>query len=487
MHKHAELSLRDLMSTDAQLPIFDLTTTANPNGQKARKRKIDKTLAEIRRLHDELNTQLYAMPKERPTINSPGDAFRVLQGFLSPLDHEELWVLGLDTRNRVMNLTKLYQGSVNSSQVRVGEVFRQAIIDNAPGIILAHNHPSGDPSPSPDDVSVTRSIVQAGKLLDISVLDHLVIGGERFVSLKERERCWGFLEAADTLIPKYPDPTSPVIQKIGDSMTIQDTNLKEKVLRAIALQAQGAFVSDYHHELPLPGHKELVNLRYSHERDENGRYYDYETPWGKFSSDTENSLVVVMRKGTPPAELLPQPRLELATATLHTGYVAIHNNGSSFEMDFKTRDRLCWETLRIINQTLAAENMPIAVWQVDEAKTDTPASDPHLQRLSHAVCLQRHLGSGRAAAGCRPDRHHQPGTAESHQGNPGTERWQELPVAQDAGKQRLSAWSQTRLCTVNNHLTPVNAEGTVSVLLHPLSGDPQANPSRTLLPGRRSG
>jgi DNA repair protein RadC len=70
--------------------------------------------------------------------------------------------------------------------VRVSEVFRQAILDNAPSILVAHNHPSGDASPSPDDVATTRAIVQAGKLLDIELIDHLVIGKEQFVSLKER-------------------------------------------------------------------------------------------------------------------------------------------------------------------------------------------------------------------------------------------------------------------------------------------------------------
>ncbi len=105
---------------------------------------------------------------------------------MSVLDHEELWVINLDIRHRVMNLVKLYQGSVNSSQIRVAEVFRLAIADNSPAILLAHNHPSNDPAPSPDDVSVTHSIVQAGKLLDIEVLDHLVICLDKYVSLKER-------------------------------------------------------------------------------------------------------------------------------------------------------------------------------------------------------------------------------------------------------------------------------------------------------------
>ena len=169
-----------------QLPILDLTTTAKPTGTKSRKRKVDRTLAEIRKLHEDLNACLYSHPTERPVIHSPQDAFDILQPFLSPLDHEELWVVNMDTRNRVMNLIRLYQGSVNMAQVRVGEVFRQAVIDNAPSIILAHNHPSGDPMPSPDDIGLTRTIVQAGKMLDITVLDHIVLGAGRYISLKER-------------------------------------------------------------------------------------------------------------------------------------------------------------------------------------------------------------------------------------------------------------------------------------------------------------
>jgi DNA repair protein RadC len=150
------------------------------------KRLVAETLAKLHQLHDELNAQLYAHPTERPVIHSPQDAYDILRCFLSVLDHEELWVVNLDTRHRIMNLVKLYQGSVNSSQIRVAEVFHSAIADNAPAILLAHNHPSGDPSPSPDDVSVTHSIVEAGKLLDIEVLDHLVICPDKFVSLKER-------------------------------------------------------------------------------------------------------------------------------------------------------------------------------------------------------------------------------------------------------------------------------------------------------------
>ena len=92
----------------------------------------------------------------------------------------------LDTRNRVIDIVEIYHSSLNSAQVRVAELFKPAIQRMSAAIILVHNHPSGDPTPSPDDVAVTRAVVQAGKLLDIDTLDHLVIGRGRFVSLKER-------------------------------------------------------------------------------------------------------------------------------------------------------------------------------------------------------------------------------------------------------------------------------------------------------------
>jgi len=124
---------------------------------------------------------------DRPAINSPADAANMLMYQMAALDQEYLFVILLDTRNRVLGLPfEVYHGSLNTSLVRVGELFREAIKVNAAALIVAHNHPSGDPSPSPEDVAVTRALVEAGKLLDIDVLDHLVIGGNRFVSLKER-------------------------------------------------------------------------------------------------------------------------------------------------------------------------------------------------------------------------------------------------------------------------------------------------------------
>lgn len=125
-------------------------------------------------------------PDERPSINSPADAAELVQFEMSALEQEELRVILLDTRNRLLKIESVYRGSVNTSQVRVGEIFKAAIRNNAPSLIVVHNHPSGDPTPSPDDVAITRAILSAGKLLDVDVLDHLVIGQGRYVSLKER-------------------------------------------------------------------------------------------------------------------------------------------------------------------------------------------------------------------------------------------------------------------------------------------------------------
>ncbi|MBC7879123.1 MAG: DNA repair protein RadC [Anaerolineales bacterium] len=125
-------------------------------------------------------------PEEKLAINSPGDAAALVQYEMSALEQEHLRVILLDRRNRVLEIVEVYKGSVNSSQVRVGELFKEAIRTNASALIVVHNHPSGDPTPSPDDVAVTRAITQAGKLLDVDVLDHLVIGQGKWVSLKER-------------------------------------------------------------------------------------------------------------------------------------------------------------------------------------------------------------------------------------------------------------------------------------------------------------
>ncbi len=185
------MSANDLSYTATQFPLLDMTGGISFSKEKrklkAEKMKVNDMFAQVRQLHEQINTYLHKCPaSERPSINSPADAAKLLEVFIANLDHEELWILLLNRRNTVTQIVRLYQGSVNSSQIRVGEVFRQAIIEQSSAIVIGHNHPSGDPTPSPDDVAVTRAIVQAGKLLDVDVLDHLVIGQSSYVSLKER-------------------------------------------------------------------------------------------------------------------------------------------------------------------------------------------------------------------------------------------------------------------------------------------------------------
>jgi len=133
-----------------------------------------------------LGRKLLQPEDDRPTIRAPGDAAQILMPILAHKEQEYLVVMPLDTRNRVLDVVEVYHGSLNSSMVRVGELFKPALQRNAAGLVVAHNHPSTDPTPSPEDITVTRAIVQAGKLLDVSVLDHLVIGLSRWISLKER-------------------------------------------------------------------------------------------------------------------------------------------------------------------------------------------------------------------------------------------------------------------------------------------------------------
>ncbi len=124
--------------------------------------------------------------EERLVIHTPRDAAELLAG-MGTLEQEEMRTVLLDTKNRVLATPRVYSGSLHTTVIRISELFREAVRQNCAAIIVVHNHPSGDPTPSPEDVAVTREIVQAGKLLDIDVLDHLVIGAaNRFVSLKER-------------------------------------------------------------------------------------------------------------------------------------------------------------------------------------------------------------------------------------------------------------------------------------------------------------
>ncbi|MCS7207284.1 MAG: DNA repair protein RadC [Dehalococcoidia bacterium] len=135
----------------------------------------------------ELGKRLLSLPpEERPAIRGPEDVASLLMADMALLPQESLRVVLLNTRNQVLGIQEIYKGNVHTAVVRTAEVFREAVRQTCPSLIVVHNHPSGDPSPSPDDVEITRRLVDAGHLLDIEVLDHIVIGKGRWVSLKAK-------------------------------------------------------------------------------------------------------------------------------------------------------------------------------------------------------------------------------------------------------------------------------------------------------------
>ena len=134
----------------------------------------------------ELGRRLINHREERPQIKSPDDAANFLMPQLRHLQQEHFVVILFNMKNRLLDTHWLYKGTLNSSVLRVGEIFQEAVRRKAAAIIVAHNHPSGDPTPSPEDIRVTRDIRQAGTLLDIELLDHIIIGNGQFISMKEK-------------------------------------------------------------------------------------------------------------------------------------------------------------------------------------------------------------------------------------------------------------------------------------------------------------
>ena len=125
-------------------------------------------------------------PDAPPSITTPDDVHKLLAPEMSELAQEQLRVLLIDTKKVVVVQRVVYQGNISSAIVRPAEVLRPAVVEAVPSIIVCHNHPSKDPTPSPEDVACTRELSQAAKLLGVELLDHVVIGGKRFVSLKEQ-------------------------------------------------------------------------------------------------------------------------------------------------------------------------------------------------------------------------------------------------------------------------------------------------------------
>ncbi len=123
-------------------------------------------------------------PNERVIITIPQDVAYQVQYKMAKLDQEELWVLLLDSRNQLIRIEQLYRGTLNSSSVRPAEIYRTGIRHNAAALIIVHNHPSGDPAPSPEDVQLTRTLIDAGHLIEMPVLDHVVVGTRGTISIK---------------------------------------------------------------------------------------------------------------------------------------------------------------------------------------------------------------------------------------------------------------------------------------------------------------
>jgi DNA repair protein RadC len=121
----------------------------------------------------------------KPIIRQPTDVFEYFSAHLSLLTQEEFCVAMLDTKNRLIKHEFISKGTLNASIVHPREVFRPAVVHAAAAIIVLHNHPSGDPTPSQEDLDITRRLVEAGNIIGINLLDHLIVGGATFTSLKE--------------------------------------------------------------------------------------------------------------------------------------------------------------------------------------------------------------------------------------------------------------------------------------------------------------
>jgi len=127
----------------------------------------------------------YELPRK---TNSPEQAYNAIKTITNVQEEaqEVFGVLILNTKNKIVAVHEISRGTLNSSMVHPREVFKPAVLHNASAIICFHNHPSGDPEPSRDDIEVTKRLVEAGKIMEIEVFDHIIVGDDRYVSLKER-------------------------------------------------------------------------------------------------------------------------------------------------------------------------------------------------------------------------------------------------------------------------------------------------------------
>jgi DNA repair protein RadC len=158
-----------------------------PPSSLTRVRGVGRSLAARLRAAREVGRRFWAQERVAPRIYlaGPEDVADLFLAEMSTLDREHFRAILLDTKNRILGLRTISIGSLNSSVVHAREVFKAAVSESAQAIVLVHNHPSGSPEPSPEDVAVTGRLVEAGRILGIEVVDHVVLGSQGFVSLKE--------------------------------------------------------------------------------------------------------------------------------------------------------------------------------------------------------------------------------------------------------------------------------------------------------------
>ena len=136
----------------------------------------------------ELGKRLSAFKEDKhPQIKNAKDIFKIFGPEMGNLEKEHFKGIYLDSRKRMIKQETIFIGSLNESIIHPREIFKIALDENAAAIILLHNHPSGNPSPSSFDIEITKELIKAGELLGIQVLDHIIIGGEKYISLKEKE------------------------------------------------------------------------------------------------------------------------------------------------------------------------------------------------------------------------------------------------------------------------------------------------------------
>lgn len=141
---------------------------------------------QLRAILDFVRAAHMPVTDKRVIIRSPSDVYETMKANLEFLQQEEFWVIGLNTKNQVVFKENISMGTLNASLVHPREVYKRLIKRACASCILVHNHPSGDPTPSHEDIDLTRKLVEAGKLLDMAVLDHVIVGMGKYVSFKEK-------------------------------------------------------------------------------------------------------------------------------------------------------------------------------------------------------------------------------------------------------------------------------------------------------------